>query len=224
MPGAAAGPVPPARAAVPQPPKKKNTWKWVVGIVAALVVIGAIAGGSEESADTAADGDSSKSSDTKKSDTKSSSNKKSDDKKKDDSDDSDESSGQVGEAVTNAGTTYKVTSARTASSIGDTEFLGATADGKFVIVNLELTNNKDETKTFTDGAAKVRTTDGNEYEGSNDAMMAFGDDSLFLKEIQPDLTTRGKLAFDIPPSKVHGSTLVIEDLFGRGEVTVDLNL
>jgi hypothetical protein len=54
--------------------------------------------------------------------------------------------------------------------------------------------------------------------------MALADDSLLLKEIQPDLTTRGKLAFDIPPSKLSDSQLVIEDFFGNGEVTIDLGL
>jgi hypothetical protein len=54
--------------------------------------------------------------------------------------------------------------------------------------------------------------------------MSFGDKGLVMKDIQPDLTTRGKLAFELPPSKVSGSTLVIEDLFGRGEVKVDLGL
>ncbi len=45
-----------------------------------------------------------------------------------------------------------------------------------------------------------------------------------LKDIQPDLTTKGKLAFELPPSKVSGSTLVIEDIFGDGEIKVDLGL
>ena len=55
-------------------------------------------------------------------------------------------------------------------------------------------------------------------------MLAFGDDSLMLKDIQPDLPTDGKLAFEIPPSKVGDSTLVIEDLWGSGAIKVDLGL
>ena len=102
--------------------------------------------------------------------------------------------------------------------------LGARADGVFVIVSLQLTNNKDETKTFMDASAKLKTSDGKEYETSDDAVLAFGDDSLMLKDIQPDLTTDGKLAFEIPPSKVSDSTLVIEDLWGSGEIKVDLGL
>ena len=133
-------------------------------------------------------------------------------------------SGAVGEAVENAGTTYKVTNARTANTIGDPELGGAKADGIFVIVDLELTNNKDETKTFTESSAKVVTSDNKQYETSDKTVLAFSDDSLLLRDIQPDLTAKGKLAFDVPPGKVSGSKLVIEDLFGDGEITIDLGL
>lgn len=133
-------------------------------------------------------------------------------------------SGKVGQAVTNAGTTYKVTNVQTTKKIGDPSLGGARADGTFVVVSLQLTNNKSETKTFTDSTAKMKTSDGKEYSTSDKAVLAFGDKSLLLKEIQPDLTTRGKLAFELPPSKVSGSKLVIEDLFGSGEVDIDLGL
>ena len=140
------------------------------------------------------------------------------------SDGSGGTSGKLGQAMTNAGTTYKVTSATTTDTIGDPDVLGERTDGTFVIVNLELTNNKDETKTFTEQSAQLRTSDGKEYETSDKALLAFGDDSLMLKDIQPDLTTRGKLAFEIPTNKVSGSTLEIEDLWGSGKIKVDLGL
>jgi Domain of unknown function (DUF4352) len=131
---------------------------------------------------------------------------------------------KVGQAVTNAGTTYKVTDVNTAKEIGDPDLLGARADGTFVIVDLQLTNNKDETKTFMDSNAKIEASDGTEYETSDKAIMSFGDESLMLKDIQPDLTTQGKVAFEVPPNKASGSTLVIEDLWGSGEIKVDLGL
>jgi hypothetical protein len=133
-------------------------------------------------------------------------------------------SGTVGQALTNAGTTYSVTNVETTGTIGDPDLLGARADGVFVIVSLTLTNNKDETKTFSEASSKVVTSDGTSYETSDKAVLAFGDQSLLLKDIQPDLTTSGKLAFELPPGKVSGSTLVVEDLFGDGEIKVDLGL
>lgn len=136
----------------------------------------------------------------------------------------DGATGKVGEAIENAGTTYKVTNARTTKTIGDPDLGGARADGMFIVVNLQLTNNKDETKTFSEASAKIETSDGKEYETSDKTVLVFGDQSLLLKDIQPDLTTKGRLAFELPPNKVSGSTLVIEDLFGDGEIRVDLGL
>jgi hypothetical protein len=133
-------------------------------------------------------------------------------------------SGGVGEELTNAGTTYEVTRVTTATTIGDPELGGARADGKFVIVSLALTNNKDETKTFTEGSAHIETADGKKYETSDKTVLAFGEESLLLKDIQPELTAKGKLAFDLPPNKINGAKLVIEDLFGDGEIKVDLGV
>lgn len=137
---------------------------------------------------------------------------------------SEDTTGAVGEPLTNAGTTYEVTAVDTTSQIGDPEWGGAQADGEFVVVDLSLTNNKDETKTFMESSAKVVTSDGNAYETSDKTVLAFGDESLLLKDIQPDLTAKGKLAFDLPPSKLAGSKLVIADLWGSGEVEIDLGL
>jgi len=45
-----------------------------------------------------------------------------------------------------------------------------------------------------------------------------------LKDIQPDLTTKGTLAFELPRNKVSGSTLVIEDIFGDGKIKVSVDV
>jgi hypothetical protein len=133
-------------------------------------------------------------------------------------------SGVVGQSLSNAGTTYKVTRVAESATLGDPQIGGARADGTFVVVSLDLTNTKSETKTFSDGSAKIVTAGGKEYSTSSDATLAIGDQSLLLKDIQPDLTTHGKLVFDVPPSKLSGSTLVIQDLFGNGEIKVNLGL
>jgi len=131
--------------------------------------------------------------------------------------------GKVNEAVENAGTTYKVTKVVTKKNIGGKDF-GDTAagDGIYVVVTMELTNNKDETKTFDESGSKLVTTDDKKYESAT--ILSFGDESLLFKEIQPDLTTTGKIAFEVPKSKVAGSKLVIEDFWGNGEIVIDLGL
>jgi hypothetical protein len=136
----------------------------------------------------------------------------------------DDKTGVVGQKLTNAGTTYRVTDVRTTKTLGDQEYgMGEKANGTFVVVDLALTNNKDETKTFMDNGAKIVTADGSKYEADTDASIQL-EDSLMLEDIQPDLTTKGQIGYDIPESKLSGAKLVIEDLWGHGEVTVDLGL
>ena len=121
--------------------------------------------------------------------------------------------GKVGQSLTNAGTTYTVTNVRTTDTLGDPDFLGERADGTFVVVSLKLRNNKDETKTFMEANAKLETSDGKRYETSDKAVLAFGEEGLMLKDIQPDLTTRGKLA--LRPSPAQGQRL---DAHRRGSL------
>lgn len=133
--------------------------------------------------------------------------------------------GTVGVAVKNAGTEYTVTKARTSTTLGDPNVLGekAEAGAVFVIVDLTLLNGKDETKTFSDTSAKLKAG-GASYSTTDKALFALGDKGLLLKEIQPDLPTSGTLAFEVPAKRAKGSVLVIEDLFGDGEVKIDLGL
>jgi hypothetical protein len=91
------------------------------------------------------------------------------------------------------------------------------------VVDLTIENKKDETRTFLDTAATFIADDGTTYEGS-DAAIWLGEDSLLLRDMQPDLPTKGKLVFDVPPDKVAGGTLVVEDLFGGGESHISLGL
>ena len=190
-----------AYAKAQRPWYKKKRWIFSIGLILLIAAAaGGSSGGTEDSQNAGSGGNGDKSSEGKA------------------------KPGRVGEALENAGTTYKVTNVRTTKTIGDPDLGGARADGEFVIVSLELTNNKDETKTFTDASAKIRTADGKEYETSDETLIAFGEEGLLLKDIQPDLTTRGKLAFELPPSKLSGSVLVVEDIFGSGEVEVDLGL
>ncbi|NYI80625.1 DUF4352 domain-containing protein [Nocardioides panzhihuensis] len=128
---------------------------------------------------------------------------------------------KVGQTAKLEGTAYTVTGASTQDNVGG-EF-GERADGVFVVVDLTIENTKDETKTFMDTSAVFIAKDGTRYEGS-DAAIYLGDESLFLRDMQPDLATKGKLVFDVPPAKAAGGILQVSDLFGRGESHFALGL
>lgn len=127
---------------------------------------------------------------------------------------------KIGQTIALEGTEYTVTGAKTQQKVGG--MFGEKANGIFVVVDLTIENKKNETKTFMDEAATFIATDGTEYSGSDAAI--YVDKSLILTDMQPDLPINGQLVFDVPPSKVAGGLLRVEDLFGGGEAYIDLGL
>ncbi len=130
----------------------------------------------------------------------------------------------VGDKLSLKGTTYQVVSAKTASSVGG-EYLNEEANGVFVIVTLKLTNEEDEPSTIFEDAISLIGGNGSKYSTSTGAAMVMGDDSFFLlEEIQPGLTVKGKLVYDIPKKALSGAYLQVEDLFSDSTGEIDLGL
>ena len=133
---------------------------------------------------------------------------------------------KVGETVKLEGTQYTVESARTATKVGDPYF-EERAGGRFVVVELTIENKKNETKTFSDEAAKFIATNGKSYSTDNDGTFAAigdGDKTLIFEDMQPDVAETGLLVYDVPNGKAKGGLLEVSDLFGRGEAYIDLGL
>jgi hypothetical protein len=133
---------------------------------------------------------------------------------------------KVGEPVELEGTRYTVESVKTSKSVGD-EFFSEEAGGVYVIVRLTIENTKDETKTFSDSAAKFVGSNDKKYSTDNDGTFAAigdGNDTLIFEDMQPDVPKTGLLVFDVPEAAVKGGQLEVSDLFGRGEAYVDLGL
>jgi hypothetical protein len=133
---------------------------------------------------------------------------------------------KIGQTISLEGTKYTVKNARKSATVGG-EFMQEKADGVFVIVTLTIENTKDETKTFSDSAAKFVTKDGKSYATDTDgtvAVMGMNEEPLWLADMQPDLPKTGQLVFDVPPAKVKASSLEVSDLFGGGEAYVALGL
>ena len=120
------------------------------------------------------------------------------------------------------GTTYQVMSAKTAQSVGD-QYTGAEANGTFVIIEVALTNQKDEPATITSDALRLVGGNGAAYTTSDDALLAV-EDQFVLEEIQSGVTEQGTLIYDVPPAAVPGAVLQVEDLFSddKGRVTLGL--
>jgi hypothetical protein len=129
----------------------------------------------------------------------------------------------VGDKVTLKGTTYRVSSVKTANSIGDSQFTRTRANGRFVVVKLSLTNRKSEPATIMESNLQLIGGNGKTYSTSDDAILATAG-TFLLEEIQPDNTEKGVLVYDLPKKAVHGAALRVSDLFSDSKADIRLGL
>jgi hypothetical protein len=134
-----------------------------------------------------------------------------------------EADAKVGDTLTLEGTAYRVTKVSTARTLGD-QFTKTKADGKFVVVNLTLTNKKDEPATIIEDAVRLVGGNGKEYTVDTDAAFTFDNSLLVLTDIQPDLSKKVVAVYDVSPKAVKGAVLQVKDLFSDSKGTIDLGL
>lgn len=138
---------------------------------------------------------------------------------------SNEVAGVIGKTVDNAGMRYTVNSVKVVATLdGFGEDLTPKAGASFVVVDLTLLNTKTETKIFDESTAVIRSSDGVEFSRTLDYTYDDGGKDLFLEQVQPNLATSGQIVFEIPTSYLAGSSVVIEDFWGNGEVVVPTQL
>lgn len=137
---------------------------------------------------------------------------------------------KIGEPAEVADVTFTVTSADEADVIeSDNEFIDdAETSGKFVILDVDVENGKDESITIDGSYFTLVTGEDKEYDPSTDvdAMMALGDDAsdFFLAQINPDLSKSGIIVFEVGDDVVvKESTLKAQTGF-FGTETIEVSL
>jgi len=110
---------------------------------------------------------------------------------------------------------YFVNSIEYRKTVGN-EFSSETADGIFLLVNLSIINTSDETQTL-DGSAFF-LTDKNDVKFEHSLEMS-GIETLFLKECQPRIKTKGVLIFEVPEKGSYSLNLV-GDFLGTTTVKI----
>lgn len=94
---------------------------------------------------------------------------------------------------------FRVTAVEAAKTIGDNEYLQATAQGVFVIFTLQVTNIGNEARNFSAMAQKLIDMDNRKYDASSTADMNLNR-SDSLGQVNPGISTTVKVAFDVPPT------------------------
>lgn len=111
-----------------------------------------------------------------------------------------EEESSIGKPVEVGHFVYTVQKVSFRKTIGD-DFMEETADGIYMVVDLTIKNIGDETHTLDGSFFSVTDKEGVEYEYSitgSTALEMSGAKTLFLKECQPNITTKGVLVFEVP--------------------------
>lgn len=117
----------------------------------------------------------------------------------------------VGQDVPVGDMIFKVTSVEVVDNL-NTDYSETTPIGdKFVLVNLDLTNNGNEQTTISSSFFKLLNGDITYETDSNaDTALIMQDRSFFLTEINPGLTASGTVAFDLPADAADPAQLVLQ--------------
>ena len=133
---------------------------------------------------------------------------------------------KIGSPVRDGKFQFTITSVSYAKSVGDTaDGFGDTAQGKYMILHVTVTNIGSQPQTLDDSSQYVYDASGRKYDASTSADMdlnsASGSDSVFLNEINPGNTVRGELAFDMP-ARLKAVKAELHDSAFSGGITVNL--
>ena len=207
--------------------KKKSIFKrWWFWLIVAIIVIGAISSNDSEQGDT--DPSTEANVEEENNDNKDSNNQNNDNTSDNESDDIEEV--KIGEPAEIADVIFTVDGVEETDQISSgNEFIDdVTTSGKFVILDVTVENNKNDSITINSSFFTIYTDDGKEYDVNSDGevMMAMGDamDDFFLTKINPGLSKSGKIVFEVGEDvDVSKSTLKAQTGFW-GTETVEVKL
>ena len=179
--------------------KKPFFKKWWFWLIIVIVIAGAVGGGNKDKTKKA-DAEKTAKVETKESKTESKTEKSAPKK-------SEKQVFGIGQDVTVGKVVYRVDGKEVADTVGN-EYVNSTAKGKFLVLNVTVTNNGDKAITVTDDFFKLYKGK-TEFKADTTATMyanqATNGDSaaFFLQELNPESTLSGKVVFDVSEDTIN---------------------
>lgn len=103
---------------------------------------------------------------------------------------------KIGDTVRDGAFAFTVTRLERRSRVGS-EFIGADAQGVFLLVHITVKNVGDQAQAFTSAAQKLHA-DGKEYDADTGAAIYVENSRSLYEKINPGNSVRGVVLFDIP--------------------------
>lgn len=137
----------------------------------------------------------------------------------------------IGEKVKVDDLEYTVNSIETANSVGN-QYVSSNADGKYIVADVTVKNNGDESITIDTELFKILNgdaTNGADSSASTDANTSASDPSdigFFLEQLNPSSEKTGKVVFDVSEKTAQSDKLkmqVSSGMFGSQKANINLN-
>lgn len=192
----------------------KKFIKWALIIIVGIVVINAMTGGDEETATETT------SNETKAEETTTTTEEPKEDAVK---------TAKIGETATIANVGFTVKDVEETQAISQEYGEDITTDGKFVIAEVAIKNDKKEALTIDSSFFKIKTGEGVEYEPttSGEVMVAMsmnGEDDFFLQQVNPGLSKTGKVVFEVPADVDLSKTVLHAQTGFFGTESIEISL
>ena len=129
----------------------------------------------------------------------------------------------IGDPVRDGKFQFTVLKVAHAKSVGDASLgLGDTAQGRFAIVTLKVTNIGSESQTLDDSSQYLYDASGRKFSADStvdiDLSGANGQGSTWLNDINPGNTVRGRIAFDMPTGDKAVQIELHDSMFSNGVI------
>lgn len=179
----------------------KRWWFWLIAIFIILIVISSSGGKDKSASGTNSDSGNSKS--TAQTDTKYG----------------------LKQPVSVGDLVYTANSVKKQTTVGSGAFAKTSQSGTYVVTNLTVKNNGNETVTIDSSLFELTDAAGRTFKPSSEgqtAMMFNGKDNFFLKQVQPGLSATGDVVFEIPVDATGLKINVSAGLFSSKKATISL--
>ena len=164
-----------------------------------VIIVGAAAAGAGGGSDN-----SKEASKTQKTESKSSEPKKEQPKQKEEA-----KTAKIGDTLKVGKVEFVVSKKSTASKVGP-EMLEKKANGTFLILDVSVKNNDKESITTDSSFFKLKAN-GKTYEADGEATIYANNDNNFLaQDVNPDVTVKGKIVFDVPADVAKSNDLKLQ--------------